>query len=458
MISKEKGEACLVLLLKSYSSDLGISFRPNSTTLDVRITLDNNSSTKRLSAKLLSSKELPLNAQTNVRLEAFGRDIYLFLNNSFDSMISATKERHYGNDILYTINPLADDFIIPINSSPFSMTPITSSPLSSQGQVGAFNGTILKLAHFETKIVPANFSLSFNIKPTGNQSSWSNVIHLVGVGEKESIAAVYFHPGSAKLMVTGRWANIFNWNECLNSTQSLPLITITNVRVEVLGPKSYLFLNNTYHATMTSSSIKKDNQPAILYVSDPWIQNSKAEIDSIELKSILVCNDETSTPNIQYYGQNVFNPCYVQYGGALPYNNGNPLTCSCPKAPEPTMINLPPENPRYYTYYGTQVDNPCYVSDNQLKYNTGNPLRCMNPPALAPPPLPLCQHSSRLIYHNRGGELSRRFSQNNFNRFMCHENGNYSIASIYARINETGPNIYANKLFATGKDLSLGNI
>ena len=235
---------------------------------------------------LLSSKELPLNAQTNVRVEAFGRDIYLFLNDSFDSMISATKERYYGNVTFININPLVNDFIIPINSSPFSMTPITSNPLIRQGKVDSFNGTILKLAHYETKIVPANFSLSFNIKPTGNQSSWSNVIHLVGVGEKESIAAVYFRPGSLNLLVTGRWAEKINWKECLSSVQPLPLNSITNVRLEVLGLKSYLFLNNTYNAILTSLSMKKDNQPAILYVSDPWTRPSKANIDSVELNGI----------------------------------------------------------------------------------------------------------------------------------------------------------------------------
>ncbi len=43
-----------------------------------------------------STASLPLNATTNVRLEALGRVVLLYLNNSYDSMVTVSADRIFG--------------------------------------------------------------------------------------------------------------------------------------------------------------------------------------------------------------------------------------------------------------------------------------------------------------------------------------------------------------------------
>ena len=46
---------------------------------------------------------LPLHATTNVRVEALGREVFLFLNNSFDSMASLSADRIFGAATLFPL-------------------------------------------------------------------------------------------------------------------------------------------------------------------------------------------------------------------------------------------------------------------------------------------------------------------------------------------------------------------
>jgi len=76
---------------------LGIYFNPGSTRLRIYIA----SSTDRYNY-FDSTKELPLHIMTSVRLEAVGREIRLFLNNSLDSTKTLYTDRITGSAYLYT--------------------------------------------------------------------------------------------------------------------------------------------------------------------------------------------------------------------------------------------------------------------------------------------------------------------------------------------------------------------
>ena len=52
-----------------------------------------------------STGSLPLNATTNVRVEAFGRTLLLFFNNTFDSMVTVSADRISGAATLYISDP-----------------------------------------------------------------------------------------------------------------------------------------------------------------------------------------------------------------------------------------------------------------------------------------------------------------------------------------------------------------
>ena len=118
-----------------------------------------------------STGSLPLNATTNVRVEAFGRALLLFFNNTFDSMVTVSADRFSGAATLY----ISDPWHIPASASigSYQMKSITAlTPTASN-----FNGLLSQLAVNEPTIVPANFALSFDIKPLGVSPGWSNIIH-----------------------------------------------------------------------------------------------------------------------------------------------------------------------------------------------------------------------------------------------------------------------------------------
>jgi hypothetical protein len=123
-----------------------------------------------------SVKALPLHTTTNVRVEAFGRDVFLFLNNTFDSMTTVSANRISGEASLY----ISDPWYAPAVADIGSIKMESISALSISGTSGIFNGRISKYSVYESTTVPPNFSLSFSIKPHENFSDWTNIIHYSG--------------------------------------------------------------------------------------------------------------------------------------------------------------------------------------------------------------------------------------------------------------------------------------
>ena len=70
---------------------------------------------------------------------------------------------------------ISDPWYIPASASfgSYQMKSITAltAPASN------FNGPLSQLAVNESTIVPANFALSFDIKPLGTVSGWGSIIH-----------------------------------------------------------------------------------------------------------------------------------------------------------------------------------------------------------------------------------------------------------------------------------------
>jgi hypothetical protein len=81
---------------------VAIWFDKDSTKLSIGLTTSTNMDNEGIADSKLS---LPLNATTNVRVEAVGRNVSLFLNNSFDSMVTVSADRISGEAILYAPNP-----------------------------------------------------------------------------------------------------------------------------------------------------------------------------------------------------------------------------------------------------------------------------------------------------------------------------------------------------------------
>ncbi len=119
-----------------------------------------------------SAKSLPLRTTTSVRVEAFGRFVFLYLNNSLDSNATVSADRISGEASLFVPNPWSTPALATVGF--IKMESISS--LTGRG-ADEFTGYLSEYAVFESTIIPANFSLSFDIKPFGTVSEWSSIIH-----------------------------------------------------------------------------------------------------------------------------------------------------------------------------------------------------------------------------------------------------------------------------------------
>ena len=124
---------------------------------------------------MLSSVELRPNQTTNVKLLAFGNEVFLYLNNDFDNMMVVKGVRGFGAVALFLSELNSNPALASIDS--LRMTGISGSPF---GRVNDLKGPLYKVAAYETTSVPENYSLSFNITPTGIKSDWSSIIHYSG--------------------------------------------------------------------------------------------------------------------------------------------------------------------------------------------------------------------------------------------------------------------------------------
>ena len=124
---------------------------------------------------LNSTTALPLNAKTNVRFEAVGRELMVFLNNSFEGYATVSADRISGNATVYVSDPWNPS--ASANLAGIKMTEIkslTRVPLS------ALNGALKKGVVIEKTTVPADYALSFDVTPLRVIQHWGSIIHYSG--------------------------------------------------------------------------------------------------------------------------------------------------------------------------------------------------------------------------------------------------------------------------------------
>ena len=123
-----------------------------------------------------SISPLQSNQTTNVRLEVDGPIVILYLNNTQDNFVVLKGVRSSGQATFYVSNPWHTPALASIGS--IQMTPLIAMPPVKPSD---FNGPLSRVAAFEENvIVPENYSLTFNITPTGTTSDWSSIIHYSG--------------------------------------------------------------------------------------------------------------------------------------------------------------------------------------------------------------------------------------------------------------------------------------
>jgi hypothetical protein len=130
----------------------------------------------------ISNASLPLNKLTKVRLEAVGNDIFLFLNNKLDSTITVTGKRQFGDATLYVSAPWYNPALATVeNVKMENITEITTGFEIGDSNLNYFEqSTITKNRIGLKTIVPPNYTLSFNIKPSTQVREFGNIVKYGG--------------------------------------------------------------------------------------------------------------------------------------------------------------------------------------------------------------------------------------------------------------------------------------
>ena len=118
---------------------------------------------------------MPLNSKTQVRIEAVGKEVAIFFNNSIVHLSAQQGVRISGNATVMMSSPWYPAAIANISS--ITLTSISSITGSGQS-LSDFSGPISKGSLIGKTFVPADYALTFDITPTGFvPNDWSNIIH-----------------------------------------------------------------------------------------------------------------------------------------------------------------------------------------------------------------------------------------------------------------------------------------
>lgn len=114
-----------------------------------------------------SENSLPPYSKTAVRLDAIGRELYLYLNGTLDLKIIVPSDRIFGNASLYVSDsPSISKYpnMIELSNTDPATFPNALYPLAQQ-TIPSYTVTI-----------PTNYNITFDLTPTGIQSNWSNIL------------------------------------------------------------------------------------------------------------------------------------------------------------------------------------------------------------------------------------------------------------------------------------------
>jgi len=141
---------------------VAIWFYPGTT----KLTVDTATIVNKKAGIDISKASLPLNATTNVRVEAFGSYVLLYLNNSLDKMVTVSGDRIFGRATLYVSHPWY----------PPALATVGSIKMESLSKFSFRTAKTIRTASKTAVNVPANFSLSFDIKPSKTSTELTSII------------------------------------------------------------------------------------------------------------------------------------------------------------------------------------------------------------------------------------------------------------------------------------------
>ena len=140
--------------------------RPNSTLLYIFISTLSNANDG------VAAPALPMNETTNIKVEAFGKEVFIFYNSSLVALSTLNDTRISGNATVL----ISDPWTSPAKAAITSISLTSISSLSSR-PIANYAGPLAKGIAYEKTYVPEDFALAFNITPNRLLLGSGSIIH-----------------------------------------------------------------------------------------------------------------------------------------------------------------------------------------------------------------------------------------------------------------------------------------
>jgi hypothetical protein len=218
---------------------------------------------------------LPLNAKTNVMVQAIDDTFFTYFNGSLVNVLFLATKRITGLAHLF----IADPFYPPANAllgnirlEEWASSRVASNLSEKMNLEGRYFGRV----H-----VPADYILTFNITPSAIIPRWGSIIHYTKDGtDMNRMPAIFTHPSSLRLHIRVDGATY--QNSGIDTDIPLPLNSVTLVRIEAVGTNLKVSFNDTLIGSTILPSART-NGDAHLFVSDPFYDATRASVVGISM-------------------------------------------------------------------------------------------------------------------------------------------------------------------------------
>ena len=213
----------------------------------------------------MSYSELKIDATTNVRVEAIGRELRLYLNNQLDSVAFLAAPRVLGD---------SDS----ANPAPFTIVTSVYSISKFANKLHTTTSAISRFLTYNSTLIPQKFFISFDVTP---KKTDGNILRCVSASGSLIVGTLFyskawltlqdikFLPGTTLLQYTVADSTENSWKK------AIPLNQKTTFRLEVAGRKAKLFENDRFASELTFNTDVPFG-PASFFVGYPGLTTAPA--------------------------------------------------------------------------------------------------------------------------------------------------------------------------------------
>jgi hypothetical protein len=156
--------------------------------------------------------------------------------------------------------------------------------------------------------IPANYTLTFTVTPTGTLGTYGSLLHYSGNGQDVNTFPsrapdIYFFPGTTRISVVSSVQA--NPNYIFHSSVPLPIGFPTKVTLVALGSTYRLLLNDTLRTTAINASPRYSG-PAIFYGYNKLNSKALANLGPVEIRPFEICHLAATDVAITAIGEKCF--------------------------------------------------------------------------------------------------------------------------------------------------------